>query len=79
MKNLLRFRVGNIIGLSLRKVPHLPMCGNLTLSMVLNISKQISYGKLVALLSFQQNWFHLFWISFMKVIGFAVFVMLVVG
>ena len=24
-ENLLRFRVGNIIGLSVRKVPHLPM------------------------------------------------------
>ena len=38
MENLLRFRVGNIIGLSLRKVPHLPMCANLILFMVLNIS-----------------------------------------
>ena len=38
MENLLRFRVGNIIGLSVRKVPHLPMCANLTLFMVLNIS-----------------------------------------
>ena len=38
LENLLRFRVGNIIGLSVRKVPHLPMCVNLTLFMVLNIS-----------------------------------------
>ena len=38
MKNLLRFRVGNIIGLFLRKVPHLPMGGEFTLFMVLNIS-----------------------------------------
>ena len=38
MENLLHFRVGNIIGLSVRKVPHLPMCVNLTLFMVLNIS-----------------------------------------
>ena len=41
--NLLRFRVGNIIGLSLRKVPHLPMCGNLNLFMVLNISNKIGF------------------------------------
>ena len=38
MENLLRFRVGNIIGLSVRKVPHPPMCVNLTLFMVLDIS-----------------------------------------
>ena len=38
LENLLHFRVGNIIGLSVRKVPHLPMCVNLTLFMVLNIS-----------------------------------------
>ena len=41
MENLLHFRVGNIIGLSPRRVPHLPMCVNLTPFMVLNIFNKI--------------------------------------
>ena len=42
-ENLLCSRVGNIIGLSLWKVAHFPMCGNLTLFMVLNISNKTGF------------------------------------
>ena len=67
MENLLRFRVGNIIGLSVRKVPHLPMCVNLTIVWFLIFPPFV--GKLLSL-PFQQNWFHLFWSSNEKVIAF---------
>ena len=53
MENLLRFRVGNIISLSVRKAPHLPMCS-------------IFVRKLWSL-SFQPRWFHLIWSSNEKV------------
>ena len=58
MENLLCFHVGNIIGLSVRKVPHLPMCVNLTLCMVINISNLvglISFG--VSLRKLLQFWY----------------------
>ena len=38
LENSLRFRCGNITGSTLRKVPHLHMCGDFALFMVCNIS-----------------------------------------
>ena len=61
------FGGGNIVGSTVRKVPHLAMCGDFTLFMGCNIFVGCSSS-----LSFQQNWSHLIWSSFAKVI--AVFV-----
>ena len=63
MENLLGFRVGNIIGLSARKVPHLHMCVNLT--PLCFVSKLWS-------LPFQPRWFHLIWSFLAKVMSVAI-------
>ena len=61
------FGGGNIAGSTMRKVPHLAMCGDFALFMGCNI-----FVALCSSLSFQQSWFHLIRSSFAKVIAVLV-------